>query len=171
MGNRAGYLCQAVTLLTEGADACITDAQCSAVYENPALLPEGSPPEWDRPFYNMAVGGQTNLEPDAVLIKLKSIERRMGRHKEAFWGPREIDIDIMVMDQRVVRSEQLSIPHEGLLKRAFFLLPLADVAPQWTYPLAGDHYGQTAQILAKQCDSSDMVRCANHPQELTDEHD
>lgn len=129
-GDRKAYLDRAVALL---ADA-VTDMRLSPVYETPAMLPEGAPAEWDVPFLNMAVAGETSLSPRELLITAKAIEKKLGRVAGEKWGPREIDIDILAMDDVVIDEPDFSVPHKGLLDRDFALLPLADIAPEWIYP-------------------------------------
>ncbi len=70
-----------------------------------------------------------------LLARVKAIERDLGRVSRCKWGPREIDIDILAMDDVTMDTPELTIPHRVLLERDFVLLPLADVAPDWRYPL------------------------------------
>lgn len=77
------------------------------------------------------------VEPEALLLSLKAIERRMGRKAAVRWGARLIDIDILLLEDLVYRSPTLQIPHIYLAERAFVLTPLAQILPQWAHPLTG----------------------------------
>jgi len=144
LGDRADQLRRAVVMLGN----ILSGVQCSPVYESAALLPDGAPPNWNKPFLNMAVRGETTLTPRALLDGIKAIERTLGRTARGHWAPREIDIDILAYDDCVVNESDLVIPHPALLSRDFALVPLADIAPQWAYPLAGEYHGKTARELA-----------------------
>lgn len=128
--------------------AILQDIKTSSVYESPALLPEGAPPEWNQNFYNMAIGGNTKLTPQEFLMRIKNLEEKLGRKKTGRWGPREIDIDILAYNNVVVNGPDLTIPHQHLLARDFALVPLAEIAPDWLYPKAGESYGMNAETLA-----------------------
>lgn len=140
VGDRARFLAEAIREIAAHVDAL----EYSPIYESEALLPEGAPKEWDTPFLNMALRGQTALEPEALLEVLKGIENKLGRGTHAFWSPREIDLDILAWDDIAYASPTLSIPHPELLNRDFALRPLADIAPGWRYPAEGPHKGKTA---------------------------
>jgi 2-amino-4-hydroxy-6-hydroxymethyldihydropteridine diphosphokinase len=122
----------------------------SAVYESRALLPDGAPAEWDMPFLNMAVAGQTELSPVDLLSKTRQIEAALGRRDRGRWGPREIDIDILACGDTIMNEPGLAIPHPEMLKRDFVLVPVADVAPGWIYPVAGPDQGKTIETLLKE---------------------
>jgi len=91
-------------------------------------------PPWgvtDQPaFINAAIIVATSLEPHALLTRAQNVERALGRDrtKERRWGPRRIDIDILVYDDVVLREPDLTLPHPHLFERAFVLLPLAEIA-------------------------------------------
>jgi 2-amino-4-hydroxy-6-hydroxymethyldihydropteridine diphosphokinase len=91
---------------------------------------------YDQPdFLNTAVIAETKLKPFSLLRELKKIEHEMGRTTHQRWGPREIDLDIIFYDQKVISSEKLTIPHPDFHNRAFVLLPLAEIAPDWISPV------------------------------------
>ncbi len=82
----------------------------------------------DQPwFLNMAVRVKTNLTPRELLKTLLAIEREMGRERSVRWGPRIIDIDILLYEQEVIKEPDLEIPHPRLTERAFVLLPLLEI--------------------------------------------
>lgn len=90
----------------------------------------------DQPnFLNVAITGHTNLPPDELLRVSKDIERELGRTHTFKWGPRIIDIDILLYDNMVIEKDHLTIPHPLMDKRAFVLRPLCDIAPDIRHPL------------------------------------
>lgn len=144
VGERQALLDAAVAHLSVFIDELV----CSPAMETPAMLPAGAPESWNIPFLNMAVAGNTHLSPELLLAELKAIEHKLGRIDRGHWGPREIDLDILAMDDLVIELPNLCIPHKELLKRDFALRPLAAIAPYWWYPVAGAYYGKTASELA-----------------------
>jgi 2-amino-4-hydroxy-6-hydroxymethyldihydropteridine diphosphokinase len=86
------------------------------------------------PFLNVVVKIDTELEPQALLQHIKEIEQQVGRRASFRYGPREIDIDILLYDDLVMDEDGLSIPHPRLHERAFMLRPLADLAPELIIP-------------------------------------
>lgn len=98
--------------------------RCSGLYETP---PWG---ETDQPaFLNAVCEAHTALAPRELLERVKRLERELGRVAARRWGPRAIDIDILLYDELQLRSSDLTIPHARLHERAFVLLPLAELAP------------------------------------------
>ncbi len=143
-GDREAYLRQAIVLL----GGLLQAMRVSGVYESKALLLADAPREWDKPFLNMAVVGETTLSLQELLKAIKAIEQKLGRKSLGKWSPREIDIDILAMGDQVVDTPVLQVPHHELLNRDFALLPLAELAPDWIYPLAGKYNGWKALDIA-----------------------
>lgn len=125
----------------------ISILQVSPVYISDAMLPDEASPDWHVPYLNFALSCKTNLSPSELLLKLKSIEHTLGREKSARWAPRIIDIDILAWDNAVIQEGSLHIPHKGLIDRPFALWPLADVAPTWEFPEAGNNKDKAAAEL------------------------
>ncbi|HEX2187243.1 MAG TPA: 2-amino-4-hydroxy-6-hydroxymethyldihydropteridine diphosphokinase [Longimicrobiaceae bacterium] len=94
-------------------------------------------------FYNLVVRGLTGLAPEALLAHLQAVERAMGRRREFRDAPRVIDLDLLAYGDRVVEAPGLTVPHPRMTGRAFVLVPLAEVAPEWRHP----RLGQTAREL------------------------
>jgi 2-amino-4-hydroxy-6-hydroxymethyldihydropteridine diphosphokinase len=101
----------------------------SSVYESP---PWGNEKQDD--FFNQVVAVKTALEPLALLDKIKKIEIKMGRQSGEKWGPRVIDLDILLYGEEVICSEQLTIPHQHMRDRLFVLVPLREIAPDLLFP-------------------------------------
>jgi len=89
----------------------------------------------DQPdFVNAVVQIETTLSPQEVLEVAKGIERQMGRLETRKWGPRIIDVDILLFDDLIVDMPDLKIPHPRMMRRAFVIIPLAEIAPQLMLP-------------------------------------
>lgn len=131
LGHRLNHLRNAVLKLRE----MLTDLRTSVVIETEPLLPENAPASWDLPFLNMIVAGETTLIPQDLIDKLQSIEQQMGREKDhPFWGPRIIDLDILLYGDTIINTPRLTIPHKGLKERNFLLHLMATLAPALPYP-------------------------------------
>lgn len=86
---------------------------------------------------NAALKLETELEPEVLLDSLLAIERRYGRERttDLHKGPRTLDLDLLLMDELVMRSSRLTLPHPELARRRFVLEPLAEIAPNQRHPL------------------------------------
>ena len=90
----------------------------------------------DQPrFLNGAATLETALEPEALLQKLLEIEQTMGRERLIAKGPRVIDLDLLLYDDRVMNTAELTLPHPEMHTRRFVLEPLAEIAPSWVHPV------------------------------------
>ncbi len=135
LGDREANLCAARERL-EASGVLIE--RCSSLYETE---PWGVA---DQPrFLNAVCQGRTRLEPLALLAVVKRIERELGRELTVRYGPRPVDIDILLYGARLIATPELTVPHPHLRERAFVLVPLAEVAP--TLRLPGD--GHTVREL------------------------
>lgn len=136
LGNRIGFLLQALNELLRGPQPLLSNVRSSEVFESSALLLPDSPPEWNIPFYNIAVCGDTKCSPEDLLACIKQIERDIGRENRGRWAPREIDIDILVYGKEIISEEYLKIPHVSLLERPFALWPLAALQPNYEFKVS-----------------------------------
>jgi 2-amino-4-hydroxy-6-hydroxymethyldihydropteridine diphosphokinase len=99
--------------------------------------PVGGPPG-QGPYLNMVVELLTELSPRGLLEMARSLEARGGRQRSERWGPRTLDIDILVVGDLRVEETDLIVPHPRIAERAFVLVPLNDLAPEVVTMLAGD---------------------------------
>ncbi len=132
IGNRNFYLQEAVKFLQIRLE--LKNIKQSSILENKALLLPNSPPEWDIDFYNIALSADINLEkffPLEILKITQQIEIDLGKIYRGKWSPREIDIDIVAIDDlKIDCQETLQIPHPQLFKRDFFLKTIAEIEPK-----------------------------------------
>lgn len=98
-------------------------------------------------FLNLVWEAETSLTPDSLLGFLKSIEKRMGREKTVRYGPRIIDLDILLYDQAILESERLTVPHAQLPNRRFVLAPLCDLIPDGIHPQTQSSFGELLEAL------------------------
>ncbi len=113
---------------------------CSAVYATEPWGVENQPT-----YYNQAIGIQTNLSPTQLLRKLKQIEKEAGRLPNSHMQPRVLDIDILLIDDLIIQTKQLKVPHHQLENRNFAIIPLAEIAPNLIYPKTGETILELAQ--------------------------
>ena len=120
IGDRLHYLQQAVRLLqyVKGIKVC----QVSSVYETD---PVGYVDQ--DAFLNIVVELETSLTPHELLKKCNEIEAELGRTREIHWGPRTVDLDILLYNEENVKSENLIIPHPRMTERGFVLIPLVEI--------------------------------------------
>jgi len=129
-GDRFSFLKKALEFLNEDKD--IKLLAVSTIYETRPFGVENQ-----RNFLNAVALVKTSLEPRAFLNKLKSIEKEVGRREGIRWGPREIDIDILLYGNLVLHEGNLNVPHKGLTTRDFFLFPLLELKPDAVHPESG----------------------------------
>jgi 2-amino-4-hydroxy-6-hydroxymethyldihydropteridine diphosphokinase len=144
LGDPAANLRRAVALLRE---AGLDIEAVSSLYRT---KPWGVTDQPD--FVNACALARSALEPLALLDLVQATERAMGRRPTRRWGPRPIDIDLLFIEDAPWRDRRLIMPHEGLMQRAFVLLPLAEIAPDLI--IGGVHLADAARHV----DRSGVVR-------------
>jgi 2-amino-4-hydroxy-6-hydroxymethyldihydropteridine diphosphokinase len=128
LGDRAANLRRALAALRPA----LSVAAVSPCYETEPAYVLNQPR-----FYNLACRATTSLAPLDLLRFLKNLETELGRQPGARYGPRLIDLDLLFYDDLVLDSPELTLPHPRLHERAFVLVPLADIAPDFVHPTLG----------------------------------
>lgn len=131
LGDRLANLETALGLLTR---VC-PDLETSRIYET-------EPIDYRRQalFLNLAARGTCGESPEKVLLRLHAIERTLGRKRGRRYGPRTVDIDILLFGGRRIDSKTLTVPHPRLRERRFVLLPLLELEPGLSDPSSGEPY-------------------------------
>ncbi|WP_409303685.1 2-amino-4-hydroxy-6-hydroxymethyldihydropteridine diphosphokinase [Peribacillus sp. SCS-155] len=127
MGNRVNFFKQAVQML---------ESYPSIKIENVSSLYETDPVGYvdQDNFLNAAIKIRTGYDPRELLRICQEIELLLGRKREIHWGPRTVDLDILLYNQENIESENLSVPHPRMLERPFVLIPLSELDPHLMLP-------------------------------------
>ena len=120
MGNREDLLTQAMRLMDQNPDIAISKGSC--IYETAPVGYLEQPA-----FLNMAAAVRTTLSPLSLLHTLLELEQRLGRVRHQRWGPRTIDLDLLLYNDVILDQEELTLPHPRMMERSFVLVPLREV--------------------------------------------
>ncbi len=140
LGDRWRNLREALRLLASGPGLRLL--RCSQAYETEPWGVTEQPR-----FLNCVAGVAVTLSPEALLTRCQAVEREVGRVPGPRWGPRLIDVDILLYGTQVVELPHLEIPHPRLHLRAFALIPLAELAPSAVHPALSRCIGELAQAI------------------------
>jgi 2-amino-4-hydroxy-6-hydroxymethyldihydropteridine diphosphokinase len=144
LGDKEKNLQQAIDLINESCGKIIHQ---SSIYKTAAWGITEQPE-----FLNQVLVLQTNLSPEILMQQLLQIEEKMGRIRTIKFGPRIIDIDILLMNNFIINTPLLTIPHPALPKRRFALLPLAEVAANFIHPVEKKSIQQLLQACTDDLD-------------------
>ncbi len=149
--NRLSNLQKATQLLKK---RYLKDLKSSIILETKAILPNGAPDEWNKPFLNMVVYGSCLVSPEELLKGFKQIEYDIGRtqvHEK--WAPRVIDLDILLWDNLILNTPYLTIPHPELMNRPFLLHLMAMLSPMDNIPVVSKTFDTIAynNLNTKDC--------------------
>jgi 2-amino-4-hydroxy-6-hydroxymethyldihydropteridine diphosphokinase / dihydropteroate synthase len=134
LGDPRDNLRQAIRLLKEKG---LRVRRISPAVESPALLPKGAPADWNRPFLNVVLEGETDATPARLREQIVDIQSRMGRSGIPRGSPRLVDIDILLRGDSIVSEDGLTVPHPELPLRNFVVSPLCFLEPGLTIPGLG----------------------------------
>jgi 2-amino-4-hydroxy-6-hydroxymethyldihydropteridine diphosphokinase len=140
LGDSANLLKMALAALSR--EEGIVLAHVSPLYQT---VPVG-PPQPD--FLNTCAILHTTLSPSELLSRLLQVEQQFGRVRREHWGPRSLDLDLLLYGDRIIEQPDLQVPHPRMRDRAFVLVPLADIASDWVEPITQ----QTVASLLRRID-------------------
>lgn len=150
LGDRTASLNDAIRSLM----LCLSDCRISGVYESAAVGFTDQPD-----FLNACCTGRTRLTPTELLSELQGLECSFGRNPGGpRYGPRTLDLDLLVYGDRVVEKPGLILPHPRLRERAFVLLPFAEIAGDWEVPASRGAKAATVGELAHEVGTQGVVR-------------
>lgn len=147
-GDRVGYVQQATSLL--GAVEGIKIIRASSFYETQPWLEQET--TW---FVNAVVEIKTTLSPQNLLAECARIEKQLGRNREieGHFGDRTIDVDILFYGKEIINEDNLQIPHKFLHQRAFMLVPMLELNPDFVHP----DIGKSIEELHDELENPEMV--------------
>jgi len=146
LGDPEAQLQEALQRLNDAEEVEVT--RVSTFYRNPPLGPENQP--W---YINAVARVRTRLGPEELLRLLQRIEADMGRERGERWGPRIIDLDLLLYNGEVIFTPKLVVPHPEMHRRVFVLTPLAEIAPRAWHPVLG----KSAEDLLARLDDADRT--------------
>jgi len=150
LGDRLAHLRLGLTAVAAHMESLLV----SAVYETEPVLFEDQ-----GRFLNACCVGRTRLTPRQVLSELQDAERRAGRRRGGRrFGPRELDLDLLLYGDLSLVSEDLTVPHARLRERAFVLIPLDEIAADWTVPASAEGPATTVAELASRVSHTGITR-------------
>lgn len=163
-GKSAVVSCQSAIALgsNQGDSGAILESALSVLDRTPGISLQArsswyqtkavGPPQPD--YLNGCALLSVQISPQELLEILLEIEAKFGRVRQEFWGPRTLDLDLLLFDNVILDTPTLQIPHPRMRERAFVLIPLAEIAPNWVEPVSGIAIAQLVQTV----DCSDVRR-------------
>ena len=153
LDNPARQLRRALTALKDAPE--ISLARCSSFYRSKPMGPQDQPD-----FINAVAALKSSLSAQALLARLQAIEDQQGRIRGGQrWGPRTLDLDLLLHGDEVIAEADLTVPHPGLAHRLFVLLPLLELAPEIEIPGQGP-----AAALLESAGAEGVTKLATHEQ-------
>ena len=140
LGNKRENILSAIDRIDAYEKICIKEK--SGFYDT---APVGGPPQSD--YVNCVIGLETEVEPQTLLKEFKKIEIELGRKSGVRWGPRVVDLDIILFGDRIVNDHNLKIPHERMHERVFVLEPLCEISPDIKHPVSGKSISELLETL------------------------
>jgi 2-amino-4-hydroxy-6-hydroxymethyldihydropteridine diphosphokinase len=129
LGSNLGDRLENLQKARDALAPAVSIDKCSSIYDTPPWGYKDQPS-----FLNQVVSGKTTLLPLELLAYLKKTEEKLGRQRIFRYGPRLVDIDILLYDELIMVTSTLVIPHPRMLERGFVLVPLAEIAPDLIIP-------------------------------------
>jgi len=147
LGSNLGRRQENLAAAVEQLGRFLEKVRCSSIYETRPMYVEQQPK-----FLNMVVAGLCSVQPLQLLRRILALELQMGRDRVNVTpkGPRTIDIDILLFGRRILKHEQLCVPHPRLKERQFVLIPLLELEPDLQDPETGRPLGDSLRALEDQ---------------------
>ena len=139
-GDRLANIKNAISMISN-LDDCIVK-KVSSIYET---LPFGKIDQQN--FYNAVIKIRTEISVKDLFIALKEIENKIGRIQREKWGPREIDLDILLYNDLIISDEIITLPHKGLIYRDFVLVPLIEIEQEIMHPVFNKKLSEFIDLL------------------------
>ncbi len=140
LGDRRAYLEAGLKEVAALSNTCL--AEVSQAYETPPLGPVAQPD-----FLNAVFAIDTSLAPQPLLAALLAAEKKHQRQRHIHWGPRTLDLDLLLYGQRTIASADLTLPHPHMHQRSFVLVPLGEIAPHLRHPVTGRPFAEYRAAL------------------------
>ncbi len=140
LGNEEENIARAIDRIDARDGICVKEK--SRLYNT---IPVGGPPQPD--YVNCVIGLETEIEPQELLKEFKEIEIELGRKPGVRWGPRVVDLDILLYGDWIVDDNNLKIPHERMHERAFVLEPLCEISPDIKHPVSGINISALLEMI------------------------
>ena len=145
LGDSLAILEGALVSLNQVSGVCLQSRASIYLTEPVYLTALVSPPQPD--YLNCCALLKTHLSPEELLRTLLKIEVDFGRVRRERWGPRLLDLDLLLFDNLVLETPTLQLPHPRMHERAFVLAPLAEIAPNWIEPISGKPIAKLLQSV------------------------
>ena len=139
IGDKFRFITDAIKHIERSVGSVILISPC---YETEAWGPMAQ-----EKFVNCVIEIESALSPNKLLKQLLQIEQSLGRERQVRYGPRTIDLDILLLGNRIIKQKKLCVPHPFLQERKFVLIPLCDLAPYLIHPV----YDKTIAHLLAEC--------------------
>ena len=139
IGDRLDHLKGAIRALHSHEGISVLSV--SSIYET---APVGYTEQAD--FLNLAIGLETELGAHELLAVCQEIEQELGRVRDIRWGPRTVDLDILLYNNEVIVAEDLEVPHPRMHERSFVLIPLLEITPAIGHPATGKLYSEEVSV-------------------------
>jgi 2-amino-4-hydroxy-6-hydroxymethyldihydropteridine diphosphokinase len=139
MGNSRAIVSAALETLAQTPGISLQAR--SSWYQTQAV----GPPQPD--YINGCALLRVQIPPQVLLETLLLVENKFGRVRSVYWGPRSLDLDLLLYDDLILSTPTLVLPHPRLRERAFVLVPLAEIAPNWVEPVSGKAIAQLVQAV------------------------
>ncbi len=140
LGNKRENITRAIGRIDAYDEICVKEK--SGFYDT---APVGGPSQPD--YVNCVIEMETEIGPQTLLKEFKKIEVELGRKPGVRWGPRVVDLDILLYGDRIINDHNLKIPHERMHERVFVLEPLCEISPDIKHPVSGISFSELLEKL------------------------